>query len=395
MARKTTSAGKTAKAKKAVKDVAEIIEDAEVVVEKTEPPVEVSEPEVVAEAEVTPEPAPQPAQKRGFVPMVLGGLIAGGIGFGAATYLPQFMGPSDDPLAAVTMVQDETASQIQALTAQVNEVAGRTVPVDTSADLANLMTRVGALDQHISDMGGSLADLTNRIVALEKQPLNDSVSPAAIGAYERDLEILREAINLQRTQIEKVAADAAAQIQAAKAEAQAMETQAAVLSQNGVARAAIGRVQASLENGSVYVSALDDLRVATDVTVPTILAENASIGIANLSQLQSDFSDLASVALQTARAVTGPAEGESALGSFLKSQLGVRSLTPQSGNSPDAVLSRAEAAVNAGRLNDALAELSALPAEAQNELNVWTTQAQTRLDAVSAANDLAAAIAAN
>ena len=76
--------------------------------------------------------------------------------------------------------------------------------------------------------------------------------------------------------------------------------------------------------------------------------------------------------------------------SFLRTQTGLRSLTPRDGNDPDAVLSRAEAALTQGRLADALAELDALPDAALPALKDWTATATLRLSAESAVAALAA-----
>ena len=78
--------------------------------------------------------------------------------------------------------------------------------------------------------------------------------------------------------------------------------------------------------------------------------------------------------------------------SFLRSQLGARSLVPREGNDPDAVLSRVEAAAREGRMSDALAEVEALPEEGRAELAEWVSQVQSRQEAVSAAHELSAAL---
>jgi hypothetical protein len=70
--------------------------------------------------------------------------------------------------------------------------------------------------------------------------------------------------------------------------------------------------------------------------------------------------------------------------------VGVRALTPREGNDPDAILSRAEAALTAGDVAQALAEIATLPAVAQDALAAWRTQAQLRLDAQAALQALLA-----
>jgi hypothetical protein len=74
---------------------------------------------------------------------------------------------------------------------------------------------------------------------------------------------------------------------------------------------------------------------------------------------------------------------------FVERQLGARSVVPRDGDSADAVLSRVEAAVSAGRLNEALTELEALPDSARAALADWEAAAKARAAALSAAEALA------
>jgi hypothetical protein len=67
----------------------------------------------------------------------------------------------------------------------------------------------------------------------------------------------------------------------------------------------------------------------------------------------------------------------------------VRSLTPRAGDSPDAILSRAEAAVGAGDLAGAIAELNTLPPAAQAAMADWIKAATARHAVVEAAATMA------
>jgi len=79
----------------------------------------------------------------------------------------------------------------------------------------------------------------------------------------------------------------------------------------------------------------------------------------------------------------------------LQRQLGARSVEPREGNDPDAILSRAEAALINGHLPQALAEIAALPDEAQAEMGNWVTLATIRAAALSAAAALAQSLNTN
>ena len=86
------------------------------------------------------------------------------------------------------------------------------------------------------------------------------------------------------------------------------------------------------------------------------------------------------------KATMGDSAGER-FTAFLRAQVGARSLEAREGDDPDAVLSRAEAALRAGQIETVLAELASLPAEGQAAMKPWIDQAaarQTALDAISA-----------
>ena len=82
----------------------------------------------------------------------------------------------------------------------------------------------------------------------------------------------------------------------------------------------------------------------------------------------------------------------SRVSAFLRNQTGARSLTPREGNDPDAVLSRAEAALGAGDLATVLKELAALPPEGQTAMAAWQARCVTRQAAISAVQSLSASV---
>ena len=119
----------------------------------------------------------------------------------------------------------------------------------------------------------------------------------------------------------------------------------------GTITAALNAIRAAAENGAGYEAALSDLISATEIDLPEALQAHAKDGVAQLGGLQDRFSPAARAALKAIRLAEGPQTGENRLLAFLKAQFGVRSLEPQPGNSAEAVLSRAQAAVTKGDLN--------------------------------------------
>ncbi len=348
-----------------------------VVAEKSEPePATAPEPEkAAASAQPAPQPAPapvpEPEKRGGFFPLLLGGLIAGGIGFGAAYYWqPQ---PSNDLSAQI----DSQGTTISALRQEIEGLP--------TVDLSGLETAQADLATSVQDLqtrlDGELAAIDERFRQLAEQPTDEGATAGpAISAYETELEELR-------AQIAEMADGAQAQLEEARNEAASIEENAAAAARAAAGRAAIARVQAAMESGAAMGPALTDLEAAMSEPVPEALLA-VQDGIPTLSSLQEKFPDVARAALATAREERVAGEETTGLGAFLRNQLDVRSVAPREGNTVDAILSRAEAALQQGRLSDTLAEVNALPDVVRAEMSDWLGEAETRANAVASVDDL-------
>lgn len=295
----------------------------------------------------------------GFWSMLLGGVVAAGVGVAAAPYVlpPSWFAPEESGFDAALAAQD---AKLTALRADLDGVQS---PPDLSGELEELSATLTALS-------GQIADLEGRIGALESRPAAQGGGvPAA------EIDALRASLAAQ-----------AAEVEALRAAADAQETAARDSAVATLRRAALLQVRTALDSGSDFAPALSDLR-ETGAEVPDALANQAETGVPTLTALIETFPDAARAALAAARAESGDAVA--GVGGFLKSQLGIRSLSPQVGDDPDAVLSRAEAAVTEGRLGDAMAEIEALPEAARAPLLEWVAQATRRQEALDAAEALA------
>ena len=318
-----------------------------------------------------PKPEPQRTEKRQsvFLPMLLGGLIAGGIGYGIA-----YMQFGQTATADI----DGLRSQIETLQAD----AANAPPPDLSA-----------VTQEIADLRTSVDD---RIAALTDQVAQASQQAPAIGeqAQEQAVAQLSDQIAAQQAELEQQRADLQAQLDATRAEAEAIQQEAVDAARDEMARAALARVQGAIESGAAMQEPLDDLGSALTDPVPDALTAVAE-GAPTLATLRESFPDVAREALAAARAAGEAGDSAGAFGSFLRNQLNVRSVAPREGTSADAILSRAEDALRSGRLNDALAEIATLPPSARAAMSDWTTQAEARAAAVDAADQLDASLTAN
>jgi len=320
-------------------------------------------------------------RKGGFFPMLLGGIAAGAIGIGAAQYLPEGFLPFGN------VSEDEDRVQLQkALDAQIAKIANLNDKIEAASqepDLSGIETAQESLAASVSDMSSQLetletqlSNLDARLTDVEQRPVTEGASDAAVAAYERELRALQDAMATQRAEIENMTA-----------EAREMEESAEATAQATMRRAALTRIQTALDAGAGFAPALADLEAA-GADVPEALQAVAEDGVTSMTELQEQFPDAARRALAVSRAATADDGEKGGFSDFLFAQLGARSLEPKEGNSPDAVLSRAEAALREGRLTDALAELQGLPEQGRAELSDWAGAAAERLDAIAAAQAL-------
>lgn len=349
---------------------AEIVEDAGPD-ELDEAGAEEAEPEPEATADPVPAPAPEPVviRKGGFLPMLLGGVAAAAIGVGAARYvLPEsWLTDGNDAFeASVTERFDAQAGALETLKGDLPDIA----PLE--ARISELQASLEGISSELAAAGSRMGEMETRLTDLEKRPITGAADSAAVAAYERELAALREAMTSQREEIESLVASATEK-----------EASAEITAQQAMKRAALSRIQTALDAGTGFADAAASLS-ETGVSLPPALSQTAEAGVATSADLAEGFPDAARAALAVAR------KGESGggFGSFLKDQLGVRSLEPREGSDADAVLSRAEAAVKQGRIGDALAEIETLPEEARAEMSDWLAQAHARLDALAAAEAL-------
>mgnify|MGYP000212244811 FL=1 len=339
----------------------------EIVDDPVEPEVFEQSQEPVADPAVT---APeQQASSGGFMPLLLGGVVAGAIGYGVATFFP-IGGAGDDRSTEISM----QAQKIADLEAQIADIPVTDL-TSVEAQIAELGTQSSAQANELAaGLADQLAGFDARLSEVEKQPNADgTLSDTALAAYQRELAELRQELEAQKEDVMSATAQAEADLAAAREEA-VMAAQAAT------SRAALNRITAALDTGAPFADALADLEGAE---LPAALSSAAETGVATATQLADDFPAAARAALATARA-EGVSDDAGGFGGFLRSQFDVRSTAPQEGSGPDAVLSRAEAAIKEGRVADALAEIEALPEVARAEMTDWTARATERSDVLDA-----------
>ncbi|WP_322893284.1 MULTISPECIES: hypothetical protein [unclassified Yoonia] len=335
----------------------------------------VPKPETSQPAE---QPKPAPQSRNSFVPLLLGGVVAGAIGFAVAT-LTNPAGQGDlDALLAAQDARIETLQQDIAAIETVDLAPVTAAQDELAAQLTSLQDDVTALR----------IDLEDRIAAIEAAPRGgaDGQMP--------DTAVFEAEIDALRAQLTEMTDIAQTELDAARAEAAAIEENAAAAARNAAARSALARLQTSVETGAPLGAALNDLEDVLANPAPDALLA-AQDGVPTLSALQESFPDYARAALTTARAEGVAGEETSGIGAFLRNQFDVRSVNARDGDTADAILSRAQTALRNGQLAETLTEINALPDVARAEMSDWLALAERRADAIAAIDTLAASLRDN
>ncbi|TLP65604.1 hypothetical protein FEE96_08835 [Parasedimentitalea maritima] len=332
-------------------------------------------------------------KRGGFGMAILGGAIAAGLGFVAAQ--TQFLNPIlPESLKSVSakefrlLIGDQAeinealaALQVQVESSKTPDLSGVTTQIaEISVQIAPLEASWSSAKAQLEALSDDVTTLTKRLSDLEKRPISEGASPAAVAAYEAELSKLQESLIAQRQDVERMVA-----------EAQALDAASAEAARIASAQTMVARLRSNLDSGTAYGSILTELE-SVGVTVPEALLVSADQGVATLTNLTSDFVPAAREALSVARE---DSSGSGGLLAYAQRHLGARSVQPRDGDDPDAILSRAEAAISTGDLDRALAEIQTLPESARSVMLDWETDAKTRQDAVAAVDALAHSLNAN
>lgn len=337
------------------------------VAEVESPPTPESAPELA--------PSPQPASiRRGIFGPLLGGALAAIGGFALSHFNVLGFATDSNGIPALT-AQLEQATQQQAAT------EGR---LDT--DLAALADRIAKLESTPPAAAPDLSRLDaldQRLAAIEAIPADGNASTAALTAKVAELEQRLASLPAGGTDpaLQQKLDDALARLTEAEATATARASEAEAATEAAAHAKALDALTAAVATGQPFPA---ELQALADPALTSAIGSAAETGVPTLAQLQSDFPNAAREALQLARDLSTEDGWGTRLVDFLAAQSGARPLTPLEGNTPDAILSRAEFALSDGRVADALAELDPLDPAVKVALDPWMTQAKAHLVAAAA-----------
>jgi hypothetical protein len=322
---------------------------------------------------------PAPSRRRSVLWPLIGGVLAAAVGFGAAQLVPNGW-----PIGATTTLQAQLADEV----AQVKTLQGKVLELvqqlQAVSSMADRVAKLEAAPPAAADPQ-QITALEARVAALENRPASSGADPAAVAALRADVEALKASgAGVISPELQ---ASLDAKVKETEAKLAAIETSAKAQADAAMTRAAIGQLAAALDRGAPYAAAVADLAAAK---LPAVLTDHAATGLPTLQSLQSEFPEAARTAIDaTLRSNMGTSWSDR-MKNFLRSQTGARALSPREGNDPDAILSRAEAALAKGDLPATLTEIAALPPEGQAALHAWQARAQLRLDAITAVQALSA-----
>ena len=325
----------------------------------------------------------RPVKKTGFWPVALGGVVAAGLGAAATIYALPHLPPEWQPAGqAVPADQGDVAALAQqaARSAVAEELAAMPAPAGVPDDLEARLTALEDRPAPTDQSGGQefsdqLQALTQRLdeqqSRLEQLASSGSFDPEAAGALQQ--------------QIESAAADAEARLEAARAEAEELQQAAEESTRRAEAVAAIASLQAALDRGVTPEDARSTLEGAGLETPEALAAE-----VPSLTSLQADFDEAARAALRASLRDSSASGQGNLLTNFLRAQTGARSIEAREGDDPDAVLSRANAEIEAGRIAPALSQIDALPEAGRNApaMADWLARANAYTQAQTALTDL-------
>lgn len=364
--------------------------------------------------------APAPARRGGFWPLALGGAVAAGLGAAATLYALPHLPPEWRPAGGAETAMPGAADlpdreTLMAEAAQAGRQAAEEVLARSGTNVApSDSTAAGAETDQPQDSAQGPAqdlpqDLAARLEALERQLPQDGVpqdgAPQDDAAEARLAELVQrlddqqsrldelaarpafdpEAAGALEDQIQTAAAEARSALDEVRAQTQELQDAAEDSTRRAEAVAAIAALQGALDAGVTP----EEARTALE-GVGLEAPEALQTPVPALTDLQSEFPEAARAALRASLRETSASGEGNLFTNFLRAQTGARSVAPREGDDPDAILSRADAEVQAGRIDAALTEARALPepARAAPAMAQWLERATAYSQARSALSDL-------
>ena len=146
------------------------------------------------------------------------------------------------------------------------------------------------------------------------------------------------------------------------------------------------KIKEALNFGGPYKLALEEIS-KKETQIPKALLDNSE-GVVTMNYLKTNFPTVAHASLKASLKQTDETGLGGKLLGFLKSQVTVRSLDAQEGNSINAILSRMQVALNNDDLSEVIRQSSDLNGAAKSEIKDWLSLAVKRQETVDAFSEM-------
>ena len=146
------------------------------------------------------------------------------------------------------------------------------------------------------------------------------------------------------------------------------------------------KIKEALNFGGPYKLALEEIS-KKEIQIPKVLLDNSE-GVVTMNYLKTNFPTVAHASLKASLKQTDESGLGGKLLGFLKSQVTVRSLDAQEGNSINAILSRMQAALNNDDLSEVIRQSSDLNGAAKSEIKDWLSLAVKRQKTIEAFSEM-------
>ena len=146
------------------------------------------------------------------------------------------------------------------------------------------------------------------------------------------------------------------------------------------------KIKEALNFGGPYKLALEKIS-KKEIQIPKALLDNSE-GVVTMNYLKTNFPTVAHASLKASLKQTDESGLGGKLLGFLKSQVTVRSLDAQEGNSINAILSRMQVALNNDDLSEVIRQSSDLNGAAKSEIKDWLSLAVKRQETVDAFSEM-------
>ncbi|RUT29351.1 hypothetical protein EMQ25_14620 [Arsenicitalea aurantiaca] len=320
-----------------------------------------------------------------FVFAAIGGGVLGVVLTLGVAYMGWFppVAPNPDPAPRLEAIEAEIGTLGSELATQTERLAGLEA-ADVAADerLAGLEGDLAAIDAARADTETALADLGSRVDGLGASPQGDEIGALedeiaalggridalAAGAEGQDAGLGETLETLQRTLSTLQRSAAANEARIGELETALADANAALAEQAEAAPApsvqlvpAIAALEGAIAAGRPFAAEIEAVSaLAPAIAVPAELVERAPAGLLAHEAIRARF-DAVLPAMIAARPGTGEGGWAQDFAGWAQGVLALRPSGELEGDTPDAILSRLEAALARGDMGSAETLLAALP----------------------------------